>query len=53
MAKPTWLQEVEDDATRITNKRFRDQQEEIEYQKSKVAEAAQLGEPEAAVKKGQ
>lgn len=29
--KPAWLQEVEDDAVRITQKRFRDQEEERQY----------------------
>jgi hypothetical protein len=36
MAKSAWLQEVEDDAVRITEKRFRDQLEELEYKKSKT-----------------
>lgn len=35
MAKSSWLQEVEDDATRITEKRFRDQEEERQYKESK------------------
>jgi hypothetical protein len=36
MAKSAKLQEVEDDAVRITEKRFRDQEEERLYQKSKL-----------------
>lgn len=39
MAKSKWLQEVEDDAIRINEKRFRDQLEELEYQKQKQAKA--------------
>lgn len=36
MAKSAWLQEVEDDAVRITQKRFRDQEEERQYKLEKV-----------------
>ena len=36
MARSVWLQQVEDDAVRITEKRFRDQEEERQYQKSKL-----------------
>lgn len=36
MAKSKWLQEVEDDATRITEKRFRDQEEERLYKLEKA-----------------
>lgn len=37
--KPAWLQEVEDDATRIQQRRFREQEEERQYQLQKRAEA--------------
>lgn len=37
MAKSAWLQEVEDDATRITQKRFNDYFEELQYKKEKAA----------------
>lgn len=63
MAKSAWLQEVEDDATRITQKRFRDQEEERQYKvekaesvKSPAPVQASAGEtkPEtASAKKGQ
>lgn len=37
--KSKWLQEVEDDATRITERRFREQEEDRQYQASKVKDA--------------
>jgi hypothetical protein len=46
--KSKWLQEVEDDAIRIQTKRFKDQLEEMAYQKSKQEAAKQ----EAEDKKG-
>lgn len=39
MAKSKWLQEVEDDANRITLKRIQEQKEEAEYQESKPQKA--------------
>jgi hypothetical protein len=39
MPKSAWLQEVEDDATRITQQRLNDQIAEQEYQKQKLAKA--------------
>lgn len=39
MAKSKWLQEVEDDAIRIQNRRFKEHFEELEYQKEKKAKA--------------
>lgn len=36
--KSKWLQEVEDDAVRITNRRFKEQFEEMEYQNAKKEE---------------
>jgi hypothetical protein len=35
--KSAWLQEVEDDAVRITQKRLNDQLAEMQYQKEKLA----------------
>lgn len=40
--KSKWLQEVEDDAVRITNKRFKEYFEELEYQKAKKLEENQI-----------
>lgn len=37
--KSAWLQEVEDDATRITQRRLDDQLAEMQYQKEKLAKA--------------
>lgn len=36
MAKSTWLQEVEDDATRIQTRRFNEYFEDQQYQKEKA-----------------
>ena len=38
MAKSPWLQEVEDDARRITQKRIDDQKAEAAYQEQKAAQ---------------
>jgi len=38
MAQSAWLREVEEDAMRITNKRFNDYFEEQQYQNEKKAE---------------
>lgn len=37
--KPAWLQEVEDDAVRITLKRMKDEQEEKAYKEEKGKKA--------------
>ena len=37
--KSAWLQEVEDDATRITQRRLDDQLAEMQYQKEKLEKA--------------
>lgn len=42
--KPAHLQEVEDDAVRITQKRFRDQEEERQY-KAEKTESVKLSAP--------
>jgi len=52
MAKSAWLQEVEDDATRIATKRFNDYFEEQEYKASKAKEASKKA-PLVEDKKGQ
>jgi hypothetical protein len=36
--KPAWLQEVEDDAVRIQSKRFKEAEEERQYQVAKREE---------------
>lgn len=40
MSKSKWLQEVEDDATRITQRRFDAYFDEQQYQKAKVEQAS-------------
>ena len=58
MPKSRWLQEVEDDATRIANKRFADYFEEQQYQNEKLAEQEaksfpqRMAKAKAAKKKG-
>lgn len=52
MAKSAWLQEVEDDARRITQKRIDDQKAEKAYQEEKArsgapVKAVESREPEA------
>ncbi len=47
--KSKWLQQVEDDAIRITEKRFSDHFAEAEYQRSKREEEMQPKQPTAAV----
>jgi hypothetical protein len=42
--KSKWLQEVENDAVRIQTKRFKDQEEERQYQISKRQEEQELAE---------
>ena len=37
--KSAWLQEVEDDATRITQRRLEEQLAEMQYQKEKLEKA--------------
>lgn len=39
VSKPKWLQEVEADAVRITQKRMRDAEEEKKYNEQKAKEA--------------
>lgn len=39
--KSKWLQEVENDAVRITNRRFKEHFEDLEYQKAKKLEENQ------------
>ena len=46
MPKSQWLQEVEDDAIRIQNKRFADYFEEQQYQNEKLAEQKAKSFPE-------
>lgn len=46
MPKSRWLQEVEDDATRIANKRFADYFEEQQYQNEKIEEQKAKSFPE-------
>ena len=51
MAKSAWLQEVEDDAIRITRRRIQDFQEEQEYNKSKDEKKSKKVTAEVAVEK--
>jgi hypothetical protein len=47
--KSAWLQEVEDDATRIAEKRFKDFFEEQQYQKEKLEKLKAKKAPKEAV----
>ena len=51
MAKSAWLQEVEDDAVRITKRRIQDFKEEQEIRKEKAAKELKKVTADVAVEK--